>query len=44
MREDGFAPDYKSMFGDDEIKLVKEIYKDDIDLYTNHFGNNNLLF
>lgn len=44
IREKGCAPLYQSMFGDDEIKLVREIYKDDLDLYVNHFGNNNLLF
>jgi hypothetical protein len=44
MKEDGFAPNYKSMFGNEEIELVNDIYHDDIDLYKNHFGDNDLLF
>jgi len=44
IREEGYVPEYKSMFGDNEIKLVKEIYRDDLDLYVNKFGNHNLLF
>ena len=44
MREDGCAPSYKSMFGDVEIKLINDIYGDDIDLYKSHFGDNYLLF
>ena len=44
MREDGFIPNYKSMYGDDEIKLVNDIYADDIDLYKRHFGSKHLLF
>ena len=41
---DGFAPNYKSMFGNSEIELVREIYNDDIELYKCHFGDKNLLF
>ena len=41
---DGFAPHYKSMFGNSEIELVREIYNDDIELYKCHFGDKNLLF
>jgi len=44
IKYDGFAPKYKSMFGNSEIELVKEIYNDDIELYERHFGDNNLLF
>ena len=44
MREDGCAPSYKSMFGDVEIKLINDIYSDDIELYKSHFGDNCLLF
>ena len=44
MKEEGCAPSYKSMFGDVEIKLIKEIYNDDINLYKSHFGDNCLLF
>ena len=44
MREDGCAPSYKSMFGDVEIKLINDIYSDDINLYKSHFGDNYLLF
>lgn len=44
MKQDGFAPSYKSMFSNQEIELVKEIYKDDIELYKSHFGSNDLLF
>jgi hypothetical protein len=44
MREDGCAPSYKSMFSDVEIKLINDIYSDDINLYKSHFGDNCLLF
>ena len=44
MKEKGSAPNYKSMFSREEIDLVKDIYKDDINLYKSHFGENNLLF
>ena len=44
MKEEGCAPSYKSMFGDVEIKLIKDIYNDDINLYKSHFGDNCLLF
>lgn len=44
MKEDGFIPSYKSMYQDDEIQLVKDIYEDDIALYKKHFGKKNLLF
>ena len=44
MKQDGFAPNYESMFSNQEIELVKEIYKDDIELYKSHFGNKDLLF
>ena len=44
MKEEGSAPNYKSMFSKVEIDLVKDIYKDDINLYKNHFGESELLF
>lgn len=44
MKEDSVLPNYSSMFGDEEIKLVNEIYKDDIELYKRNFGASNLLF
>jgi len=44
MRKDGFAPSYKSMFGDLEISLVNDIYNDDINLYKSYFGDSDLLF
>jgi len=44
MKEEGLAPNYKSMFGDVEIDLVNDIYNDDINLYKSHFGDNCLLF
>lgn len=44
MKEDGYAPKYESLYGKSEIDLVKEIYRDDIDLYKSHFGDKNLLF
>lgn len=44
MKEEGFAPNYKSMFSTAEIELVNDIYKDDINLYKSHFGENDLLF
>ena len=44
MKEEGCAPNYKSMFGDVEIDLVNDIYNDDINLYKSHFGDNCLLF
>ena len=44
MKEKGFLPSYKSMFGDVEIELANDIYNDDINLYKSHFGDNCLLF
>ena len=44
MKEEGSAPNYKSMFSKVEIDLVNEIYKDDLNLYKSHFGENELLF
>ena len=44
MKKEGFAPNYKSMFSEAEIDLVNDIYKDDINLYKSHFGENDLLF
>jgi hypothetical protein len=44
MKEDGFVPSYKSLFGISEIELVREIYRDDIELYIRKFGDKNLLF
>ena len=44
MKEKGSAPNYKSMFSREEIDLVKDIYKDDINLYKSHFGESKLLF
>jgi hypothetical protein len=44
MKKEGCVPSYKSMFGDVEIELVNNIYKDDINLYKSHFGDNLLLF
>ena len=44
MKDEGCMPNYKSMFGDKEIELINEIYKDDINLYKSHFGKNDLLF
>ena len=44
MKNEGIVPSYKSMFGDTEIELVKDIYSDDINLYKSHFGDNCLLF
>ena len=44
MKEEGSVPNYKSMFSNVEIDLVNEIYKDDLNLYKSHFGENELLF
>jgi hypothetical protein len=44
MKEEGYLPSYKSMFGDVEIELANDIYNDDINLYKSHFGDNELLF
>ena len=44
MKEEGYLPSYKSMFGDVEIELANDIYNDDINLYKSHFGDNCLLF
>ena len=44
MKEEGSAPNYKSMFSKVEIDLVNEIYKDDMNLYKSHFGESELLF
>ena len=44
MKAEGYAPNYKSMFSKVEIDLVNEIYKDDLNLYKSHFGENELLF
>jgi len=44
MKDDGNIPSYKSMFDEEAINLVKEIYSDDIDLYSSKFGDKYLLF
>ena len=44
MKNEGIVPSYKSMFGNTEIELVKDIYSDDINLYKSHFGDKDLLF
>jgi hypothetical protein len=44
IKDDGYAPSYESLYGNSEIELVKDIYKDDIELYIEHFGEENLLF
>ena len=44
IKDDGYAPNYKSMFTKTEIELVEDIYSDDLNLYESHFGNKRLLF
>lgn len=44
IKDDGYAPNYKSMFTKTEIELVEDIYSDDLSLYESHFGNKQLLF
>lgn len=44
MKESGKIPSYKSMFDEETMNLVKEIYSDDINLYSSKFGDKNLLF
>lgn len=44
MKDNGRVPSYKSLFSNIEIDLVKDIYSDDIDLYTSIFGGKDLLF
>jgi len=44
MKQSGKIPSYKSMFDEGTISLVKEIYSDDINLYSSKFGDKNLLF
>ena len=44
MKELGDIPSYQSMFDEETIDLVREIYSDDIDLYVSKFGDKDLLF
>lgn len=44
MKSQGQIPTYRSMYGNDEIELVNQIYQDDIELYIKQFGKENLLF
>lgn len=44
IKDDGYAPNYTSMFSDSEIELVKDIYNDDLKLYKSLFDDKNLLF
>lgn len=44
IKDNGAAPNYRSMFTKAEIELVEDIYSDDLRLYKNHFGDENLLF
>ena len=44
MKEEGAIPKYKSMFSNEKIELVNDIYSDDIKLYKSHFRDNCLLF
>jgi hypothetical protein len=44
IKEEGSIPSYKSMYSDEEIELVDDIFRDDINLYKSHFGDLDLLF
>lgn len=44
MRKDGRAPAHKALFDDDLRARVTRLYKDDISLYTRHFGAEKLTF
>jgi len=44
LKNQGKVPDYSSMYSDELIKLVKNIYADDINLYKKYFNKSQLLF
>lgn len=44
MKEGGKIPSYKSMFDDETLELVNEIYSDDLALFKKHFRKDLLLF
>ena len=44
MKEGGKIPSYESMFDDETLELVNEIYSDDLALFKKHFRKDLLLF
>ncbi|MCC9620840.1 sulfotransferase family protein [Thalassospira sp. MA62] len=44
MKENGEVPDYRSMYCDQTIDMVKRIYEDDVKLYSEKIGKHLLLF
>lgn len=44
MKRSGKIPSYKALYNEECIALVKELYEQDIALYAEQFGTDNLLF
>lgn len=44
MKRKGQCPSHAAMYDDELISMVKKLYKEDIELYSQKFGSSNLLF
>ncbi|QOP42670.1 sulfotransferase family protein [Sulfurimonas sediminis] len=44
LKDEGYAPSYESLYDEELVDLVSKMYKDDLLLYTEKFGKENLLF
>jgi len=43
MKRNGQCPSHRAMYDDELIEVVRTLYKQDFDLYTQHFGPENLI-
>lgn len=43
MKREGSVPDYKCLLSSDNIQLIKDIYADDLNIYKEIFGSQNLI-
>lgn len=44
LKEQGLSPDYRSLYSDQLVDIVQELYKEDLALYSNNFGTSKLLY
>lgn len=44
MKREGRCPIHSTLYDEELIQVVKTLYKDDFEVYTQHFGKDNLLF
>lgn len=44
MKKNGLSPSYHSLYDDEIVEIVKNLYRDDIELYAEKMGREGLLF